>query len=213
MSLSATSKPPSTLSVGVTFGLHALSQSIRNFRIEFPAPLYQGNLPLGFIHGSASCSCCWQLGWATGCWKMLDAGKPIYLPISCLTSYRAWSFLRVATFFAAWSFLALERKENMKVNIQIANGVQSYFRTAKGRKMCRAPLSFCRVWYSCWITQLANVNTAAWPCLFLLPMVSLHHIVSSRDKRNKEAQLICSLQVIRRFPFIQDNAILLSCRC
>lgn len=55
-----------------------------------------------------------QLRWATGCWQMLNAGKSIYLPISCLTSYREWSFLRVATFFAAWSFLALEMKKNYK---------------------------------------------------------------------------------------------------
>lgn len=126
----------------------------------------------------------WQLGWATGCWKMLDAGKSIYLPISCLTSYREWSFLRVATFFAAWSFLALEMKKNMKVNIQMVCKV--IFRAAKGRKTYRAPLNFCRVWYSCWITQLANVITAAGPCLFLRPMVSVYHVVSSRDKRKKK---------------------------
>lgn len=62
-----------------------------------------------------------QLRWAISCTPVwcCNVGKILYLPISCLTSYREWSFLRVATFFAAWSFLALEMKKNVRVTIQI----------------------------------------------------------------------------------------------
>lgn len=172
MSLSATWKPPSILWLGVASGLHGLSQPARNFRTEIPAPLYRGDLLLGFIHGSPSCSCCsaakvgnWMLA-NVECWK-------IHLPSNLLLNLiQGMEFSPRGHFLCCLVFLSFgNEKKIIKVNIQIANGVQSYFRTAKGRKIYRAPLNFCRAWYSCWITQLGHCSMAM--------LISVAHGVSS----------------------------------